>query len=184
MLSNPIMQILGYFFFISPPKAREIIKNQPINGELENLPIWFVVLLEGLIRICLLLIISTVIQEFFLGKNIYEAMELDICFAVISIVGFFHFTVYYIFSTNLLGNKSQENANTIYRLFRNLGYAILSGLPIYSVGFFCINQGWIPSENQDLLFLAIVSVICAFALAGIFEAFKRERRPLGLDEII
>ncbi|NRP39428.1 hypothetical protein XMA121_002063 [Marinobacterium sp. xm-a-121] len=182
MLSNPLVRLLGYLLFISPPKAIEIIKNQPAGGELKNLPVWMIVLLEGLIRIGLLLVMSTTIQEYILGKEIYEVMHLDDCFSLIACVGLFHFTIYYLLAVCYSKKAMFHKMFGLYRLLRNLGYSALSGLPIYALGNLAIAEKWIDMALTGYLLPATLLMTLLFAMAGVIEAIVRRRMPLGLDD--
>jgi hypothetical protein len=182
MLSNPLVRLLGYLFFISPPKALEIVKNQPVNGELKNLPVWMVVLLEGLIRIGLLLVISTTIQEYILGKEMYEVMHLDDCFSLIAGVGLFHFTIYYLLAVCCSKKTMFHKMLWLYRLLRNLGYSALSGLPIYALGNLAIAEKWVDMALTGYLLPVTLLITLLFALAGVIETLVRRRMPLGLDD--
>lgn len=182
MLRNPIVRLLGYCFFISPPKALDIIKSQPADGELKNLPVWFVVLIEGLIRIGLLLLISTTIQEFILGKAYYEIMQLDICFAVVAIVGLFHFTIYYLLVVQNSKGESRAFMLSIYRLFRNLGYASLSGLPFYAFANLALSEKLVAISFEEVILPITFLITLVFATAGLIEGVFRRRVPLGLDD--
>ena len=182
MLSNPLVRLLGYLFFISPPKALEIIKNQPNDGELKNLPVWVVVLLEGLIRISLLLVISTTIQEYISGKEMYEVMHLDDCFTLIACVGLFHFAIYYLLVVCCSKNTKFHKMLGIYRLLRNLGYAALSSIPFYVLGNLAIAEKWVDISLTGYLVPATLAITALFLLAGVIEALVRRRVPLGLDD--
>lgn len=178
MLSNPLVRLLGYLFFISPPKALDIVKNHSAEGELKNVPIWMVVLLEGLIRIGLLLIIATLSQEFLLGKHYYERLQLDYCLAVIVFVGVIHFTIYYLFAVCCI---SRPSFLRLYRLLRNLGYASLTGLPFYALGQLAISESWLNLGLKEYPLLVSIMISIVFALAGTIEAIVSRRTPLGLD---
>lgn len=182
MLDNPLVRLLGYCFFISPPKALDIVKSQPNDGELKNLPIWAVVLLEGCIRIGLLLVISTTIQEYILGKAIYEAMRLDDCFSLITLVGLFHFTIYYLLAVCCGKSSLRQRMLGLYRLLRNLGYASLSGLPFFALGNLAISEKWVEASFAEYVLPITFGVCALFALAGLVESIVRRRAPLGLDQ--
>jgi predicted neutral ceramidase superfamily lipid hydrolase len=182
MLSNPLVRLMGYLFFISPPKALEIVKNQPADGELKNLPVWVVVLLEGLIRIGLLLVISTTIQEYILGKEMYETMHLDDCFSLIAFVGLFHFAIYYLLAVCSSKRSRFHKMLGLYRLLRNLGYSALSGLPFYALGNLAIAEKWVDMSLTGYLLPATLVITILFAFAGVIESLVRQRMPLGLDD--
>jgi hypothetical protein len=178
MLSNPLVRLLGYLFFISPPKALDIVKNHSAEGELKNVPVWMVVLLEGLIRIGLLLITATFSQEFLLGKEYYERMQLDYCLAVIVCVGIIHFSIYYLLVVCCI---SRPSFLRLYRLLRNLGYASLTGLPFFALGQLAISESWLNLRLEEYLLQVSIMTSVVFALVGAIEAIVSRRMPLGLD---
>jgi len=182
IFANPLVRLLGYCFFISPPKALDIIRNQPKDGELKNLPVWVVVVLEGFIRIGLLLVISTSLQEYVLGKDVYEAMKLDDCFTLIVLVGLFHFTIYYLLAVCCAKVTLRRRMLGLYRLLRNLGYASLSGLPFYALGNLAISERWVEASLSEYILPITLGVCAIFAVAGLVEGLARRRAPLGLDQ--
>jgi len=174
--------ILAYISFIAPPRANQILRyHKTHNGELKRLQVGSVLLIETTLRSMMLISIAVVL-EWLLGKGLYETLLLDSALGVVLVGGVLHACAYYGFF--LRSMFSEKNSERLYRVVRNLCFALLPGLAIlFFVNLYVLN--FFAPNAVDLRLVEWYSAISTFFGAiGIIEAFVVKRAPLGVDQEI
>jgi len=174
-----ILFIIGYISLIGPSRGIELKSHsEKKQDELDGQPLSVVILVEFILRGCLILLLAASIESL-LGDQRYELYQLDMFLGALIVSGACHSFFYYLAFDVL---KKKKHANRIYRLGRNFSYAVIPAF--LSVG---IILAW-QNLNQKILFegdliqKAFIITWALFLLAGLIEAMIAKRQPTGLGE--
>ena len=172
---------VGYLLLITPPRAIDLTVSHRISsGELAKQPLWVVMLIELLIRVALILLVAVGLESVF-GDAAYETYWIDTLFIIIVMQGAFHSLFYYCLLGYLRETIGLMLAMRIYRLMRNLCYAVIPGfLAVVPLLIWKWKQEHLPFEDGLEFQLYSVTTLLMIVL-GVVEAMVVKRKPLGLD---
>lgn len=177
---NRLLFVLGYILFVGPPRALDIaVSERNKGGELSRVPVWGVVLVEGMIRLVILLSAAVLLEQT-ITPYWYSWLEIDRSAAVVLVAGCLHMVVYYLLLHRFRARIGFK-AFRIYRLLRNISYAFLPGLGAVTLGLLYDAQQSTPSFYSHLQLTVYVIVTATFLVVGISEALIVSRTPQGLD---
>lgn len=178
-----LLFILGYVLFVGPPRALDIAVSERRNGgELASIPVWGVLVVEGMLRIVLFLIVAVVVEQL-ITPYWYSWLEIDRSAGVILAIGLLHMTGYYLIlhrMRRVLGVK----AFRIYRLLRNIGYAFLPGLAAVTLGLLYDSQAAVQVFTEHRQLIVYGAVTSVMLIVGSAEALFVSRLPQGLDQYL
>ena len=174
--------ILAYVSFIAPPRASQILRHHRVHhGELEKLPVGAVLLIETTLRSMMLIAIAVGL-EWIIGKGLYEILLLDSALGVVLLGGVLHAFAYYVFLLrSMFGEKYSER---LYRLARNLCFALLPGLAILFLVNLYVLYVFAASTIDVPLVELYLAIAVFFGVVGLIEACVVKRPPLGVDQQI
>jgi len=174
--------LFGYVLLIAPPRAIDLTATERAHqGELAKLPLFFVMIIELLIRIALVLLVAVALESL-VTKIVYETYMLDTVFGMIVVLGACHSLFYYLLLGYLRDSIGLNIAMRVYRLMRNLCYAAIPGLIVVVP---LLIWRWKQDEqpfNDGLIFEVYLFTTLLMLVAGVIEALVMRRKPLGLDE--
>lgn len=178
-----LLFVAGYVLFLGPPRAYEIAKKQRENdGELASQPLWVVLLVEAMFRGVVLVGLATVVESF-LGKAWYSWLRIDQSVAVLLVAGLIHMLVYYlVFKSRQRRRKAA--LGRVYRLLRNLSYALTPGLALVTVVLAIDKLRATPELTDSDLHMTYAITTAIFLFIGIVEALFVKRRPAGLGSVV
>lgn len=180
---NRLLFILGYILFVGPPRALDIaVSERRKGGELAGVPVWGVVLVEGLLRLVMLLVVAVSFEQL-ISSYWYSWLEIDRSAAVMLVVGSVHMTVYYLI-LHRFHRRIGSRAFRLYRLLRNVAYAFLPGLAVVTLALLYDAQRVTPIFDMYRQLLIYGTVTVLMLVAGISEAVLVSRTPQGLDEYL
>jgi len=173
----------GYVMFLGPPRAYEIAEKQRANrGELASQPLWVVLLVEAMFRGVLLVGVATIVESF-LGKAWYSWLRIDQSVAVLLVAGLIHMLVYYlVFKSRQRRRKAM--VGRVYRLLRNIGYAMTPGLAVVTIFLAFDRLKATPDLTEDDLYTTYAVTTVIFLVIGMVEALLVKRRPSGLGSVV
>lgn len=176
-----LFHIFGYVLLITPPRAIDLtVSQRKQRGELARQPLFVVMLIELSIRVALILLVAVGLESIF-GDTAYETYRIDTMFTIIVILGACHSLFYYFLLGYLRESIGLKLAMRIYRLMRNLCYAVIPGfLVVIPLLIWKWKQGHLPFED-DLVFLVYFATTLLMIAFGAAEAMVMKRKPLGLD---
>jgi hypothetical protein len=171
----------GYLLLITPPRAIDLtVSQRTSSGELARQPLWVVMLIELLIRVALILLVAVGLESVF-GDVAYETYRIDTLFIIIVMQGAFHSLFYYCLLGYLRDTIGLRLAMRIYRLMRNLCYAVIPGfLAVVPLLIWNWKQDHLPFED-GLVFQLYSGATLLMIVLGVIEAMVMKRKPLGLD---
>lgn len=179
---NKVLFLFGYFLFVGPPRTLDLALSHRRNGgELERVPVWGVLLVEAMLRVVLFLLIA-VIAEQLMGSYWYSWLEFDRSALIMLISGGCHMLCYYVLLYRFR-RQLGERSFRLYRLFRNLTYAFLPGLPVVTVMLLVDGVRSVQQSDLELQLIVYSGVTALMLLIGFAEGLTAKRRPLGLDEV-
>ncbi|MGB0465971.1 MAG: hypothetical protein ACPGF7_00400 [Pontibacterium sp.] len=180
---NQVLFLLGYALLIEPPRAIDLqAEEHRTHGELDGKPLIVVLGIELLIRGGILLFIAVLCEEV-LGKAFYDLYRLDLVMGVLLLSGIAHSLFYYIF-LGCLRERFGEAAIRLYRVGRNLAYALLPGfMTAIPVLIWQAHNQLVPFSG-DLVEKTYLVTLALMVFAGLIEAFIVHRKPLGLDQTL
>jgi hypothetical protein len=172
---------VGYLLLITPPRAIDLtVSHRTSSGELARQPLWVVMLIELLMRVALILLVAVGIESVS-GDTAYETYWIDTLFIIIVIQGAFHSLFYYCLLGYLSETIGLRLAMRIYRLMRNLCYAVIPGfLAVVPLLIWKWKQDHLPFED-GLVFQLYSATTLLMIVLGVVEAMLMKRKPLGLD---
>lgn len=180
---NRLLFILGYILFVGPPRALDIaVSERRKGGELASVPVWGVLVVEGLLRLILLLIVAVSFEQL-ISSYWYSWLEIDRSAAVMLVVGSLHMLAYYLI-LHRFQRRIGSRAFRAYRLVRNLAYAFLPGLAVVTLALLYDSQQVIASVDLQLQASIYAGVTSVMLIAGIVEAVFVSRVPQGLDDYL
>lgn len=176
-----LFHIFGYVLLITPPRAIDLTVTQRTQrGELARQPLFVVMLVELLIRIALILLVAVGL-EWIAGDTVYETYRIDIMFSIIVILGACHSLFYFLLLGYLRKYIGLRLAMRVYRLIRNLCYALIPGfLVVVPLLLWKWKQDHLPFED-GLVFQVYFLTTLLMISVGVLEAMVMKRKPLGLD---
>ncbi len=170
-----ILFVIGYVSLIGPSRAVEIKKRADRNlTELYGIYYFHILIYETALRLSLFLI-SVFLVEYFMDDDFFSLFRMDLFFFWLLGAGFMHQAFYYIGVIYL-----KKNGMRVYRLGRNLSYAVLPAI-LSALGVLMIQ-----SYNQIELFSGLMVVEVSglvyilFSLLGIIEAFVQKGAAISL----
>lgn len=179
---GPFLNVLGFVFLISPPRAIDLTASQRASqGELAKQPLFIIMLVELMIRIAGILLLATSL-EFLLGNRFYETIKLDTGFSIIVAQGVLHSLCYYLTLGYLKAYIGITTAMRIYRLLRNLCYSVLPGFAVILPIVLWRTGHEEPLYADGIVFQIYIAVTVAMMIIGEIEALVMQRKPLGLDD--
>lgn len=171
------LHLLGYIFFISPPKSFYTFESHRAQGgELARYPLEWVLMLELALRAVTLLLLAVCI-EYLVGNLWYSILVLDVVYFSLVFLGFLHMLGWYVLVYRI--NIKHRTRIRVYRLFRNTVYAAIPGLALIPVIVASTRLWSIPAwgDHESIFMYSITFVV--FWIAGLIEAFRSTRVPLG-----
>lgn len=176
-----LFHAFGYVLLITPPRAIDLTVSQRTQkGELAKQPLFVVMMVELLIRIALILLVAVSLESI-VGDTVYETYWIDIMFSIIVIMGTCHSLFYFLLLGYLREYIGMKLAMRIYRLMRNLCYAVIPGfLALLPLLLWKWKQNQLPFEDGLVLLVYFLTTLLMIAF-GVVEAMLRKRKPLGLD---
>jgi hypothetical protein len=174
-----LIYIIGYFSLVSPPRAIKL-KYHDKDSELQDKPLWLVVVAEFLFRFGLFMLLAAFIEEL-LGDDLFEHLQSDLFLGALIISGVIHTLVYFV-SFSSLAKVHKSKAISIYRLGRNISYSALPGFPIAMSLIVYQDLQKIIFENPHTVQIAFFTTWGIFAMLGIIEWATVKRTPLGLTK--
>ena len=181
---NTIKQFLffiGYIFAVGPPRAMDLQNREDKSGgELANQPIGILLVLELGMRLVLLMCCAVALEEF-IGKGVYEVLQLEILFSVLGVCGVAHTLAYFVFLV-VPKIRKRSSYEKLYRFARNISYSPLPGFTVVAfVLLWEMVHGYEFFEtNYPLEFYFLTTT--AMLVASVAETFISKRTPLGLDQ--
>lgn len=180
---NRLLYILGYILFVGPPRALDIaISERKRGGELAAVPVWGVLFLEGMLRLVLLLSVAVLFEQV-IGSYWYSWLEIDRSAFVMLIAGSAHMVAYY-----LLLHRFRRSLGTrafrVYRLVRNISYALLPGLAAVTLSLLYDAQrvtSVVDLQVQSFIYAGLTGLMLVL---GVGEALLVSRVPKGLDSYL
>ena len=137
-------------------------------------------MVELLIRIALILLVAVSLESI-VGDTVYETYWIDIMFSIIVIMGTCHSLFYFLLLGYLREYIGMKLAMRIYRLMRNLCYAVIPGfLALLPLLLWKWKQNQLPFEDGLVLLVYFLTTLLMIPF-GVVEAMLRKRKPLGLD---
>lgn len=178
-----LLFVAGYILFLGPPRAYEIAKKQQENGgELASQPLWVVLIVEAMFRGVMLVGLATVVESF-LGTAWYGWLRIDQSVAVLLLAGLIHMLVYYlVFKSRQRRRKAM--LGRLYRLLRNLSYAMTPGLAVVTLALAVDRLQATPELTDNDLHMTYAITTAIFFLIGVVEALFVKRRPTGLGSVV
>lgn len=173
----------GYILFLGPPRAHEIAQQQRANsGELASQPLCVVLLVEAMFRGVLLVGLATVVESF-LGRGWYSWLRIDQSIAVLLVAGLIHMLVYYVVF-KLRQRRRKAMLGRLYRLLRNMSYAMTPGLAVVTIFLAFDRLKATPELTERDLYTTYVVTTVIFLVIGMVEALLVKRRPAGLGTVV
>jgi len=181
VISNVIF-FLSYILLIGPPRAITILSEEKrFNGGVTDLSFFFITVVEYVFRSGLLLLLAVLLEEL-LGKYIFELYMVDNFFGVFLFIGLLH-TIFYYLAFIKISTSSTRLGFKIYRLGRNISYALVIGMvsAVVTLLWQTINQ--IKPFSGDIVESVFLIVLLTFSAFGVIEAFWIKRKPpLGVSD--
>jgi len=177
---NRILFVLGYLLFVGPPRAIDLaISERKKGGELAKLPVLAVLIVEALVRASTLLFAAVALEQI-ISVYWYSWLRIDRSALVMLIVGSIHMFSYYLFIYHYRKRLGQQGFR-LYRLFRNLSYALLPGLVVVTLLLLVDGLRSTPWFSEELQ-LAVYAGVSLFMIGvGLIEFMIVSRVPQGLD---
>jgi len=180
---NRLLFLFGYVLFVGPPRALDIaVAERRKGGELSRVPVWGVVLVEGMLR-CVLLLGIAVAFEQLISPYWYAWLEIDRSAFIMLIVGALHMMSYYLI-LHRFHKRLGARAFKLYRFMRNIGYALLPGLAVVTVGLLYDAQLVVSEFTLQQQYLVYSVVTAIMLVIGLLEAVLVSRNPQGLDSYL
>lgn len=180
---NRLLYILGYILFVGPPRALDLaVSERKRGGELARVPVWGVLLVEGLFRLVLLLSVAVFFEQL-ITPYWYSWLEIDRSAMIMLLIGSLHMISYYLLLHRFY-KKLGSRTFRIYRLLRNIGYAFLPGLAAVTLALLYDAQQVTPVVDLQIQSMIYAGVTIVMLAAGIGEAILVSRTPQGLDSYL
>jgi len=178
-----ILFLIGYCVFLGPPRAFEIqVSHRATQGELSGLPFWLILSVETLFRAIFLILCATVVENA-IGSFWYAWLRIDFSLAILLCAGSVHALAYfYLFIER--GRRRKRFVGLVYRLVRNLCYALTPGLVAATLMLLLDGQKPTPQLSQEGLMVVYGSVSALFLVLGIAEALIVKRRPSAIGDVV
>ena len=177
-----LLFLFGYLLAFGPPRAISLIEHEKTTGgELKNAPPVLLVLIELGVRLMILMMLATSVQNL-ISNQLYETYRLDMGFFIVGIVAILHTGSYFLFLVlwrDVMGSLS----NRIYRLLRNLSYSFLPGLAAVFVVLVWEWQQKIDPFTSGYVETVYQTTTLVMLVASIVEAAFVKRKPQGLDKL-
>jgi len=180
-LIKKTMYLFAYILLIAPPKAKQLQVDTRINnGELFGRSLLFILISETALRAGFFLIIGFSV-EYLIGNSSYEKYHLDYLFLLLMISGLIHIISFYL-NTRILINQDKNIGCLIYRIGRNICYAIMPTLLVVVLTLF-----YQYFQLQELFSGILVHTIffvsyLIFILLGIQEAILASLSPIDSSQ--
>lgn len=164
--------VIAYILLIAPPQAIEIKARADKNqGELYGRSLLFVLFSETALRAGVFLLIGYS-SERIIGNELYEKYRLDYFFFWLLVAGIIHIASYYV-TKGLYINKNRERALFLYRLGRNITYAVVPALISALLILFFQARDQIELFSGILVQSVFFTTFLIFIFVGIQEALVR-----------
>jgi hypothetical protein len=178
---SPSLRIIGYVTLMGPPQALYLHRSaQGTRSELDGLPFWVVLVTEFLVRTAIFTLGVFATGEW-MGSEIFHLYKLDYFGFALAAAGAIHTLIYYL--TLGVGAKYCQfsTMQRMYRLGRNLTYAVAPSLVAALATLWWQDLRHIPLFDGDAVWLISAAVGGFFMLLGVCEAMFVRRIPTGLE---
>lgn len=179
---SQLLYLLGYVSLIGPSRMIEIQNQARVEkNELSGKSLFYILVSETAVRAGLFLLIAGFI-EIFLGEQRFERYQLDLLFGLLILAGIIHVMAYY-FGLILLAPEHCKSALVVYRLGRNLAYAILPAIFVTGIALLLQEQEQIKLFSGELINQSFLYSYVVFSVIGLLESIIKEGKPLCLGDI-
>ena len=166
---------LGYITFVGPPRAIAIRRNcNRFEIELFGKPLWIIVIYELSFRGRGFVIFGFLL-ELLIGDVISEQLHGDIFLVTLLLIGILHMAAYYM-GIGIITPKDQVLGMLVYRVGRNIAYALLCALFVAPCILFYQYLHHIKLFSGSLLEISTTMTFSMFSVIGIVEAIYTRKR--------
>lgn len=179
---SQLLYILGYVCLIGPSRMIEIQNQARVEkNELSGEGLMYILISETAVRSGLFLLTAGLI-EIYLGDEVFEMYRLDYLFGLLIVAGIIHVLAYYV-GIILLAPEYFKTAMVVYRLGRNLAYALLPAVFVVGIGLFVQEQEQIELFSGELIKQSFFYSYILFAVIGTLESIIKKGKPICLGDI-
>lgn len=176
------LYLLGYVSLIGPSRIIEIQNQARVEkNELTDGSLFYILVSETAVRAGLFLLIAGLV-EISLGDKLFEMYQLDYLFALLILAGIVHVLAYYV-GIVFFAPKYFRAAMIIYRLGRNLAYALLPAILAVGIVLLLQDQEQIELFSGELIKQSFIYSYILFSVIGMLESILKTGKPLCLGDI-